>query len=44
MYKRTSSYYSSENYHNKDAIADGYTVGTVTSSVNNVQIMGRQRN
>ncbi|APS41395.1 putative secreted protein associated with spyDAC [Weissella jogaejeotgali] len=42
MYKRTSSYYSVKTNYNKDAIADGYTVGTVTSSVNNVQIMGRQ--
>ena len=42
MYKRTSSYYSVKTNYNKDAIADGYTVGTVTTSVNNVQIMGRQ--
>ncbi|SCB97852.1 CdaR family protein [Weissella bombi] len=42
IYKRTSSYYSVKTNYNKDAIADGYTVGTVTSSVNNVQIMGRQ--
>jgi YbbR domain-containing protein len=42
IYKRTSSYYSVKTNYNKEAIADGYTVGTVTSSVNNVQIMGRQ--
>ena len=42
IYKRTSAYYTVHTDYNKDAIADGYTVGTVTSSVNNVQLMGRQ--
>ncbi|MEY4665667.1 hypothetical protein FO439_03360 [Weissella cibaria] len=42
IYKRTSAYYTVHTDYNKDAIADGYTVGTVTSSVNNVQLMGRE--
>ena len=41
IYKRATAFYTVQTSYNKDAIADGYTVGTVTSSVNNVQLMGR---
>jgi len=41
IYKRTKVFFTVKTDYNKDAIANGYTVGTVTSSVNNVQLMGR---
>jgi YbbR domain-containing protein len=40
IYKRASANFTVKTSFNEDAIADGYDVGTVTSSVTNVQIMG----
>jgi YbbR domain-containing protein len=40
IYKRATANYTVKTSYNDDAIAEGYAVGTVTSSVTNVQIMG----
>lgn len=41
IYKRSVAYYTVHPEYNESAIASGYNVGTVTSSVTNVEVMGR---
>lgn len=41
IHKRSVAYYTVEPVYNEDAIATGYNAGTPTSSVTNVEIMGR---
>ena len=41
IYRRATAYFTVQTNYNTDAIAEGYHVGTVSTTVTNVEVMGR---